>query len=65
VDHLDKTALRCHHGINVLIGHRNFVDYAFVFTTLDVRRCVNLVFDGKTPPGLGVEWGDWLTPHEA
>ena len=57
VQHFHQFALRVHNGINVLVGHRNFIDDRRILAALDVDGGANLVFDGKQAFCLGATHG--------
>lgn len=53
VDHVDQLALGVHDGVDVLVGHRNFIDHAFVLAAFDPARGALLVGHREAALGFG------------
>ena len=47
--HVDQIALRFHHGIDGLVGHRSFVDDVRILAAFDAGRCLRVIVQREAP----------------
>src|SRR6266849_8526793 len=68
VHHVHPIALRLHHCVDGLVGHRRFVDDIRVLTALHARSCLGVVVERESALGLRTRHGasgSMTTAHEA
>jgi len=51
--HLDQIRLCGHHGVDVLVGRRSFIDHTGILAALDVSRCRGMVLEREAALRLG------------
>src|SRR6266481_4065539 len=68
VHHVYQVALRLHHCVDGLVGHRRFVDDIRVLAALHARSCLGVVVERESTLGLRTGHGasgSMTTAHEA
>ena len=53
VHDLDQFSLRRHHGVDVLVGARNLVQYTLILAAFDTFGLRTQILDRKLAPGCG------------
>src|SRR5262245_56926207 len=57
MQNLDQVALRLHHGIDRLVGHRCLVDDLGILPALHRSRRLRVILERETPPRLAARHG--------